>query len=363
MPTSYAGIGRIGGKLLSENLVRNGIDLTFRNGATDSDLLYIDVNNDRLGVNTDGPLNDLEINGNSRVDNSVYVTDTAATVGNLLINTDGSFSSVVGPIIVEPNGPDAFVQYDRVTTPSFEIHNNFIKNNIVDQDIQLFASGAGIIDIQSTTNVLGDLEVAGNIQVDGNVQLNGMFYIGDSPLDTVTVNPDLTQSIIPGADNTYDLGTSLKKWNDVNIYNISGVNTVTVNNIVISNQLRVSGNSITTDQSNDQVVLDSATGNIRLEDITINANTITNLPDTPITLASTGIGYYQFTDDHAVRVPFGDTSERRSTPEVGETRWNSDSQFLECFDGTVWQVATGGGLVVTAPYMEELSFTWTLILG
>ena len=363
MPTSYAGIGRIGGKLLSENLVRNGVDLTFRNSATDSDLLYIDVNNDRLGINTDGPLNDLEINGDSRVDNSFYVTDTSATVGNLLINTDGSFSSIVGPIIISPTGADAFVQYDRITTPSFEIHNNFIRNTVADENIQLFPSGTGIVDIQSTTNVLGDLDVTGNITAQGSIQLNGMFYIGDSPLDTVTINPDLTQSIIPGIDNTYDLGTALKKWDNINLYAFSGVNTVTVENIVVSNQLRVSGNSITTDQSNDAIVLDSSTGTIRLEDITINANTITNIPDTPITLGSSGIGYYQFTDDHAVRIPFGTIAERRSTPEVGETRWNSDNQYLECFDGSVWQVATGGGLVVTAPYMEELSFTWTLILG
>lgn len=363
MPTSYAGIGRIGGKLLSENLVRNGVDLTFRNGATDSDLLYIDVSDDRLGINTDGPLNDLEINGDSRVDNSFYVTDTSATVGNLLINTDGSFSSIVGPIIISPTGADAFVQYDRVTTPNFEIHNNFIRNNIIDENIQIFASGTGIVDIQSTTAVLGNFDVTGNITAQGSIQLNGMFYIGDSPLDTVAVNTDLTQSIIPGVDNTYDLGASSKKWDIINIYAFSGVNTVTVENIVVSNQLRVSGNSITTDQSNDAIVLDSATGTIRLENITINANTITNLPDTPITLGSSGIGYYQFTDDHAVKIPFGTIAERRSIPEVAETRWNSDNQYLECFDGSVWQVATGGGLVVTAPYMEELSFTWSLILG
>lgn len=362
--SSYvASLGRISGKLLSANLLRNGSDLTFRNGDTDPDLLYLDVNNMRIGVNTDGPLNDFEINGNSRVNNNLYVTDTSATVSNLIIGTNGTFSTIVGPINIEPNGVDAFVQYDRLTTPSFEIHNNFIINNVEDQDVVLTANGSGIVDIQNSTDITGDLDVIGNIQADGNIQLNGTFYIGDSPLDTVSINPDLTQSIIPGVDNTYSLGTALKKWDNINLYNISGVNSVLVDNIVVGNQLRLSGNSITTDNSNDPIIITSDSGNIKLEDININSNTITNLLDTPLVLRSTGNGYYLFPDTHALRVPFGNTAERRSTPEVGETRWNTDSQFLECFDGTVWQVSTGGGLVVTAPYMEELSFTWTLILG
>ena len=48
-------IGRISGPLLKANLVRNGVDLTFRNGATDPDILYVDVNNARIGVNNSAP--------------------------------------------------------------------------------------------------------------------------------------------------------------------------------------------------------------------------------------------------------------------------------------------------------------------
>ena len=40
-------VGRIGGGVLKSNLERQGIDLAFEN-----DLLYLDVNNDRIGINT-----------------------------------------------------------------------------------------------------------------------------------------------------------------------------------------------------------------------------------------------------------------------------------------------------------------------
>jgi hypothetical protein len=82
-----------------------------------------------------------------------------------------------------------------------------------------------------------------------------------------------------------------------------------------------------------------------------------------VTLGSTGIGYTQFAGDNAMIIPSGDNSERRLSPEVGETRWNTEEAYLECFDGTVWAVSTGGGEEVTSQIMNDLSNVYTLILG
>jgi hypothetical protein len=126
--------------------------------------------------------------------------------------------------------------------------------------------------------------------------------------------------------------------------------------------MQFTGNTISTLQSNDNLIIDSATGTIRIENISINGGTINNFNNTAMTLVHTGRGYLQFQDNTAFRVPYGDTSER--TPvEVGATRWNSEIGYLECFDGTVWQVSTGGGIVITAPIMEELGHVYTLIFG
>ena len=51
-------VGRISGPLLKSNLVRNGVDLAF-----ETDLLYLDVNNSRIGVNTATPQYDLDVAG------------------------------------------------------------------------------------------------------------------------------------------------------------------------------------------------------------------------------------------------------------------------------------------------------------
>jgi len=53
--------GRIGGGVLKDNLERQGVDLNFKNLNGDTALLHLDVNNMRIGVNTEAPGFDLEL--------------------------------------------------------------------------------------------------------------------------------------------------------------------------------------------------------------------------------------------------------------------------------------------------------------
>ena len=62
-------------------------------------------------------------------------------------------------------------------------------------------------------------------------------------------------------------------------------------------------------------------------------------------------------------IPAGTDAERTTSPELGETRWNTDQEYLECFDGSVWTLSTGGGDEVTETIMNDLGNVWTLVLG
>jgi hypothetical protein len=91
---------------------------------------------------------------------------------------------------------------------------------------------------------------------------------------------------------------------------------------------------------------------------------VTNLnPTTPVKIATTGIGYYQFAGTNAMLIPAGGDSTRPASPEIGDTRWNTDQQYLECFDGSVYVIATGGGIEITTEIMEDLGHAYTLMLG
>lgn len=377
--SSYvASLGRISGKLLNSNLLRNGADLAF-----DTNLLYLKVGpykpgtdpdedgdpsgnasavGSGIGINTDAFSADFEVNGNSKVRYSTIVDNEKATIGDIVINTNGTFSTNLGSINIVPYGPDSYVEYDRVINDELEIKNNYISVTQQDTNLTLGASGSGSVSFQSNSKISGNLDVTGSITAHGNVRLDGQLIIGDSPFDYIVINPDLTQDIIPGDDLLYSLGTSSKKWSQIWLDGDINSSNVSITNLIISDQMLVSGHTFTTIQSNDDLFVTSDTGLVQLERLEIDQNQITNLDNTPLTLSFTGTGYSIINDTNGMRIPVGTTAERGYT-EIGETRWNTDLGYLECFDGSVYLVATGGGTVVTPAIMEELSNVYALVFG
>jgi len=370
-----AQLGRISGKLLKADLVRHGIDLKFRNGPTDPDILYLDVNNNRVGINTSSPQFDLDVDSQIFVRDSSIVQGTEAIIDNLVFRTDGSVTTEPGPIEIAPTGPGAYVNLGRVLTTDFEIKDNYIRALNSNANIEIFAEDpSALVELSSSTQIDGNLAVTGNINLDGNLTKYGNIYVGNDLFvadgvadDKVTINADFSQNLLPGDNNQYDLGRSDKKWGVTWITGTLAANNANIVSVIISDQLQISGNTISTINSNDDIFLNPTTGNTVIEELNINANTITNLDPTtpqqqPLRLISTGTGYVRFTDTSAMGIPIGTTAERLGLV-AGETRWNTDLGYLECFDGTIWQVATGGGIIVTPAIQQELSEIYTLIFG
>ena len=361
-PSSVAQLGRIGGKLLNANLNRNGVDLTIRNGALDEDILYLDVSNLRVGVNTESPAQDLDVNGKILIRDSLTASGTTATLGNIVVNSTNTISSTVGPIEISPTGPDAYIEVGDLLAANVRFKDNNITVTDTDGNLNLDSYGTGLIKTFNNTNISGDLEVSQNIRSQNNVTLAGQFIIGDSPIDTVTINTDFTQDILPGSDDIYDLGSESRAWRTVFLDGSIFTSSTNIQELLISDQTRFGGNTVTTIQSDNTLLINSATGIIELESLTIEDNVITNTLDTPLILDNTGIGYVKFTDDNGIKIPVGDNSQR-PFGEIGETRWNTEVGYLECFDGNIYQVATGGGVVVTPAFMQELGELYSLILG
>jgi hypothetical protein len=362
-------LGRIGGQVLTDNLLRAGVDLAF-----ETDLLYLDVTNQRIGVKDSTPVYDLDVNGNIHATELTAVTQIAP--GNLRINSLETITTSVGGIDVYINGGGE-IFHDRLVTDNLVIDGNKI-SSVGNSNIVLDPNGSGIVQLSANTNITGNLAVTGNISLNGNLSGLGTLTFGNQTIDTVTVNTDFTQSIIPGDDLTYALGadasdSSARRWSQTHspdwTYITDGAwpgSGLRPQSVVISDQLRLDGgiNKISAIQSNDDVLLNSNTGIIRIESTRWQGNDITNLLNTPLTFASTaGIGYLRFMGDNGFVIPAGTDLQRRASPEVGETRWNTDQEYLECYDGTVWAVGTGGGIEVDVPIMEDLSHVYVLMLG
>jgi hypothetical protein len=357
--SGVAALGRISGKLLKNNLTRNGIPLAF-----ETDLLYLDVNTMRIGVKTGTPTHDLHVSGTTDTTDMI-VDGTLATVHNVKINTDGSFSTLVGALNIVPTGsPTSIViEHERVITDTLDINDNYIRALVADRDFELRPDGTGNTNFNANSLVDGDVGVSGSIFAQQNVNIKGIFTIGDTSYDTLTVNPDFTQSIIPGDDNAYDLGTTDKRWRRIYVSDNNQINTFVSTTATVSDQIYMAGNTISTLQSNDDLTVSSAEGTVTLGEISFKNNTITNLLDSAVTLTHSGNGYLRITGTFGFQVPAGDISQRPSDPDVGTTRWNTELQYLECWDGTIWQVSTGGGATVTTAFMEDLGHQYTLIFG
>ncbi len=153
-----------------------------------------------------------------------------------------------------------------------------------------------------------------------------------------------------------------KRWRDIHFLSLQGVSNINVNNAYIG-QVLISGNGISNSVNNTDIIFDAGgVGKLSLEDFDIIDSEIINIAGTPTILESTGIGYFEIDDTNAIVIPVG-SDRQRSFTEVGETRWNTDRGYLECFDGNVYQVASGGGAVVTPRLMEEFGNLYALVLG
>jgi hypothetical protein len=366
-------LGRIGGQVLTDNLLRAGVDLAF-----ETDLLYLDVTNRKLSVKTSPPVYDLDVNSEIAT-NDLTVTNQIRFEPNGIRISGNTFTTQVGGIDVYIGSNDLF--HARLLTDNLEIVNNYI-GSLNNSNIVLDPNGTGTIEIFSDAYITGDLTVGTvsapkNINVSGNLTGLGTLTLGDQTLDTVTVNTDFTQSIIPGDDFAYALGadasdSSPRRWSQLHASDWTGIDTgawpgsgLRPQAVTVSDQMRLDGvvNKISAIQSNEDILLTPDTGITYIEKTKWQDSDITNLNNTALTLASTGIGYYNFNGTNAILVPAGDNSQRRSSPELGETRWNTEVGYLECFDGTVWVISTGGGEEVTETVMNDLGNIYTLILG
>lgn len=480
-------LGRISGKLLKDNLIRNGVPLSFQNTMAHDPVLYLDTENMRVGVRTDSPAYDLDINAN------IFTKIASATnriiIDNVVIDAGNYFSTVTGPLYIEPSGGDSTtpnISLERMRTAHLVFNDNTI-GSFSNQNIIIDPNSTGTVELQATTEITGNISVSNNINISGDLSTAGTITIGDNSLDVVIIGGDFSQGIIPGSDNDYDLGadqndSSARRWAQLHTPDLTNINNIVPRSAIVSEQMNINGvfNRIWATQSNEDISINPSTGISYVESLKIEGNDITNLvgiprlnpsavaagilqaaagntsleynvwnesatgleiivtgpgstvlqnrtsklgdirndPDnpggldaldadlilnvgneingttnqqlwyhrvirprivsdpflysiygngnsvsnTPITIGGTGIGYVRFVGDNAMVIPSGPSAQRQYL-EIGETRWNTELNILECFDGEKYTIATGAGEVVSVDLMSELAITRAVIFG
>ena len=62
-------------------------------------------------------------------------------------------------------------------------------------------------------------------------------------------------------------------------------------------------------------------------------------------------------------IPHGTSLQRPQNPVTGATRYNSDSEVIEIFNGTGWQSAASAGDAINATGAEEIALVQSIIYG
>jgi len=348
-------IGRISGPLLKSNLIRDGVDLAF-----ETDLLYLDVVNSRIGINTTSPTANLEVNGTTRTTN--LVVDNQLDIGNLHI-TENTISSDLTTISFQPAAGDPTIYHSKVRVDDLQLTGNTISTTTLNTPIEITPDGTGEIDVIANTNITGNLNVTGNIDATGNIVIGGDITIGDALTDNIFINASIKSDLIPQADNTYDLGSSSYKWKSIYANDLYA-DTLNVPTLDVGN-LKFLNNEITTTPGQDLYIDGAGAGGVRLGNFRIVDNVITNVSTNAITqIEQSGTGYFKIQGTNGFVPPRGDDASRPTVYAViGMTRYNINSKALEIWDGLSWASPAGSSGAVSIAQAGDIAVSWALTLG
>jgi hypothetical protein len=196
-----ADLGRISGPMLKDNLLRGGVDLVFENRLGDNNL-YIDVNTNKIGVNTDSITRELTINDSALTD--FLIVDNTYTSKNVTF-TGSTIDSLLGDLIFNP--ANGVTNLSSIASYGIKIDDNVIQSLNSNETLEFRPDGTGAVNFRTDV-----VNVDGNLHSTGDITLDGTITIGNSDTDSVTFASDIDSNIIPDQDITFDLGSNTKKW-------------------------------------------------------------------------------------------------------------------------------------------------------
>ncbi len=234
-------IGRISGGMLKDNLLRDGVDLSF-----ETDLIYFDVSTSRLGIKTTAPNNELEVLGTSRSTNTLSTNFTnnditvdfsriTTALGSLnitavnrveatAISTDDIYinNNIIATssnILLDQldggtafGGQEFFLELGSASTTSFDdiidLGDAVLEETLSNTNLEIRPNGSGVLEVYNEFNITGSLHATGDITLDGTITF------GTNEDDSVDFNADVSSNIVPDTDAVYKLGgSSTRRWN------------------------------------------------------------------------------------------------------------------------------------------------------
>jgi len=355
--------------MLKDNLERQGVDLSF-----ETDLWYLDVNNDRIGVNTTMPSATVTVVGNALVANIGIDNNTISsqnTNGNIDFSLNGT-----GQITVNYLTPTRilFVGAGNTITDSpnitFDGSNLYVNGSATITDSSL--GNISVVDttistITTNSNLILDPNGTGNVEIayltNSRVLLAGASGAVTDSADLTFASGNLTANANVVLPNLTISGANITATDtNGNLYlNANGTGAVIASNLTITGL--ASNSVVLTDASGNfisdpQFTFDSGTNALLVGNFSLSNNDIaaTN-SNGNITIAPNGTGLFIVDAVSSMILPVGTTGDR-PTPAGGMIRYNTSINKIEWYNGTTWfELPTDTATIVSDIFQGDGSTT------
>lgn len=201
--------------------------------------------------------------------------------------------------------------------------------------------------------------------IKGGIRFNNVYgtFEGTEPLGAVSLD-----GIYDTDRDTY-LDLSNNQFNFVT----AGVTNHTLNGTLIesggfssNHKFSIDGNVVSADDNDGNSILRSnGTGFTKIGEVHFRDSDLHNASAIPFEFNLTNINgkaYLKIDNPSGMVIPQGTTAERPTTPDIGNTRYNLDLEYVETWNGTNWINAAGEVESIEADDVEELAYVFNLIL-
>ena len=306
-------IGRISGSVLKSNLTRNGTDLAF-----ETNLLYLDVTNSRVGIGTSEPTTALQVNG---------TTTTAGLTANGAVNIDGTGTSNMDNVIIGANTAAA-ITGTTIAGTTATLTNTTTSDSVLITTTEDSSTAGPVITLKRNSGSPADADYLGQIK-----------FKGENDADQEIVYAKITGKILDASDGTEDgiieiahkkAGSNVitGRWRSDSLQLLNGTNLSVAGSLTASSLAYP-----TSDGSVGQVLTTDGSGTlsfttVSVGDFTFNGSTMSAPSNADMTFDNSGTGRYIFEGTSSLAIPNGTTAQR-PTGSTGEIRYNSSTDAIE----------------------------------
>ena len=355
---------------------------------------------------------DLSASSEARFDNINFVSNritttnsqsnldlVAAGTGNIVFDEELRITedlSVGQTLTVNRIDVQTTTDADSLFNDVIRIKDNFIETTVSNANLNLVGNNNGGVLFETLLfkdNIISPSTTNTNINlslINNNILINGSsavrIPVGTTVQRSTGLRGDLRFNTTSGFFEGWDVGrkplggifstnlqTSVRVSDTSNVINFvtNGIPSMEItttklrtNGLRIDNNLLIDGNTFSTISNTDINITPNGTGIVVMGDTTVTGNEFLNLSTTqPMSFAHTGFGYLKFNATTSVVIPVGDNSNRPTSPEVGDLRFNTDLSIPEVFNGIAYSTLAGESVTATLEQIQELNEIYAILLG